>query len=63
MRFRGIAVSWAWAFACGVALVTPGSALAGWGAPEPVAPNINQILLPPGGPGWVVGFPAGAGSG
>jgi hypothetical protein len=38
----------------------PGSALAGWGAPEPVGTNINQILLPPGGPGLVVGFPATA---
>jgi hypothetical protein len=39
-------------------MAVPGSALAGWGAPELVAANINQVLLPPGGPGWVVGFPA-----
>lgn len=43
-----------------MALALPGSALAGWGAPEPVGTNINQILLPPGGPGLVVGFPATA---
>jgi hypothetical protein len=51
-------VSFACACACVVAMATPGSALAGWGAPEPVGTNINQILLPPGGPGWVIGFPA-----
>ncbi len=41
-------------------LAIPGSAFAGWGTPEPVGTNINQILLPPGGPGLVVGFPATA---
>jgi hypothetical protein len=50
-------VSCACAFACVLALAIPGSALAGWGAPEPVGTNVNQILLPPGGPGWVLGFP------
>lgn len=56
MRLRGAAVTCV--CACVLALAIPGSALAGWGAPEQVGTNINQILLPPGGPGWVVGFPA-----
>jgi hypothetical protein len=43
---------------CVLVVAVPASALAGWGAPEPVGTDINQILLPPGGPGFVVGFPA-----
>lgn len=43
---------------CALAVAVPGSALAGWGPAEPVGSNINQVLLAPGGPGFVVGFPA-----
>lgn len=38
----------------------PGSALAGWGPPESVDTNINQVQLAPGGPGWVTGFATGS---
>ena len=43
---------------CALLAAIPGTALAGWGTPEPVGTNINQVLLAPGGPGFVVGFPA-----
>lgn len=37
----------------------PGSAVAGWDPPEPVAPttDVFRLALAPGGPGYVVGFP------
>lgn len=56
MRTWGLAAS----CACVIGLVLPGAALAGWGAAEPVEKNINQILLAPGGQGFVVGFPVEA---
>ncbi|HEY7934696.1 MAG TPA: hypothetical protein VID48_12815, partial [Solirubrobacteraceae bacterium] len=43
---------------CALIAAVPATALAGWGPAEPVGSNINQILLPPGGPGFVIGFPA-----
>lgn len=42
---------------CVLLAAIPGTALAGWGTPEPVGTNINQVLLAPGGQGFVVGFP------
>jgi len=53
MRFWGIC-----ALLCALVLAVPGTASAGWGPPEPVEHNINQVLLAPGGPGFVIGFPA-----
>jgi hypothetical protein len=43
---------------CALLAAVPGTALAGWGTPEPVGTNINEVLLAPGGQGFVVGFPA-----
>ena len=43
-------------------LALPGSALAGWGAPEPVGTDINQIQLPAGGPAVVMGVPVTSGA-
>jgi|GEM_PF-6945248 hypothetical protein len=54
MRVWGVAVS----CACALVLALPGAALAGWGAAETVGNSINQVLLAPGGPGFLVGFPA-----
>jgi hypothetical protein len=53
MRFGGVC-----ALLCAVVAAVPGTALAGWGPAEPVGTNINQVLLAPGGPGFVIGFPA-----
>ena len=52
MRIRGAI------FTCLFTLAIAGTAQAGWEAAEPVGTNINQIQLAPGGPGYVVGFPA-----
>ena len=41
-----------------LALAVSSDALAGWSEREPVGTNINHVYLAPGGPGWVVGFPA-----
>ncbi len=55
MRIWGVATS----CACAVALALPGVAAAGWGPAEPVDHNnVRQVLLAPGGTGFVVGFPA-----
>jgi len=54
MRIWGVATS----CACVIGLALPGTAVAGWGAAEHVEKNINQVLLAPGGPGYVVGFRA-----
>lgn len=53
MRFWGVC-----ALLCALMAAIPGIALGGWGTAEPVEKNINQVLLAPGGPGFVVGFPA-----
>ncbi len=45
---------------CAVGLALPAAASAGWGAPEAVEANINEVLLPPGGPGFVLGFAGGS---
>jgi hypothetical protein len=49
---------WVVSCLCTLGLVVPSAASAGFGMPEPVESNINQILLAPGGPGFVIGFPA-----
>jgi hypothetical protein len=49
------------ALSCGLLaliLAVPGAARAGWGSPESVGTDINQVQLAPGGPGFVLGFPA-----
>ena len=48
--------------AAALLVAAPGSALAGWDAPETVGTDINQIQLPAGGPAVVMGFPVTSGS-
>jgi hypothetical protein len=57
-RALRVSISLLSACAAVVALAVPGSALAGWGPPESVEPDINGIALAPGGTGFVLGFPA-----
>jgi hypothetical protein len=61
-RYRFAMRTWGLATACvcAAALAAPGTASAGWGPAEPVEHNINEVLLAPGGPGFIVETSEGA---